>query len=292
MFGGAGQLGCELAKAFEARRYPYRSIAHAQADVADEAAVRPFFEMPHAAVVNAAAYTRVDQAEDEPAAAFRANRDGPALLARLCARAGTPLIHISTDYVFDGRKTVPYVETDRPNPINVYGRSKLAGEAAVAENLREHVILRTSWVFGEHGRNFLKTILRLCDERGGVEVVTDQRGCPTCTIDLAEAICTIIGRIRAGGAPFGLYHVASPEAVSWHDFAKVILQARERLTGKAASLVPVLGKDFPGRASRPANSALDSSRFFETFGFRAANWRARASEVVARLLRGTEAKVS
>ncbi len=163
-------------------------------------------------VLNAAAYTNVDQAEIERDEAFRANGEGPKVLAQACAEKGIPLIHISTDYVFDGRKPSAYTETDPIAPINAYGQSKLAGEIAVRDTLDRHVILRTSWVFGIYGRNFLKTMLKLAAERDELRVVADQRGCPTSTADLTEAIVTIAPRLIAGEPVCGLYNVVKPAA--------------------------------------------------------------------------------
>jgi dTDP-4-dehydrorhamnose reductase len=195
VFGGGGQLGQELARIAPQREVALTALTHAQADVGDRAAVGAALDTYHPAlVVNAAAYTNVDRAETETSAAFAANAQGPAVLASACVDAQVPLLHVSTDYVFDGRRARPYRESDPINPINAYGRSKAAGEAAVRKAHPRHVILRTSWLYSEFGNNFLKTIVRLAQEREELRVVADQRGSPTSTRDLANAILRIAPR--------------------------------------------------------------------------------------------------
>src|SRR6185503_18667613 len=181
-------------------------------------------------VVNAAAYTKVDLAESEAEAARQGNEIGPGVLARACAAAAIPLVHVSTDYVFDGSKPDAYLETDPITPLGVYGHSKAAGEKAVRDALREHVILRTSWVYGEFGHNFLKTILRLAATRDELRVVGDQRGCPTSTRDLAHAILAIAPRLAARDTVWGTYHFAGTGVTTWHGFASRIVSAQAALT--------------------------------------------------------------
>lgn len=194
------------------------------------------------------------------------------------------MIHISTDYVFDGSKPSAYREDDPISPLGVYGRSKVAGEDAVRQALDRHLILRTSWVYGAHGTNFLKTMLRLARERSELRVVADQRGCPTATIDIADAILSI-APVLAGGAPvFGTYHFAGSGVTTWHGFAIAIVKAQAAFTGRRPEVVPISTSEYPTVARRPANSELDSTRFASTFGLRAADWQERTRAIVSALL--------
>ena len=265
----------------------------ADAYIDDPAAVLRAIQLARPSLVlNAAAYTNVDQAEIEREVAFRGNAEGPKVLAAACADKNIPLIHISTDYVFDGRKPSPYVENDATAPINVYGESKLAGEVAVREALDRHVILRTSWLFGAYRRNFLKTVLRLAAERDELRIVSDQHGCPTSTADLADAIVAIAPRLAAGEQLFGIYHVASPGPATWYDFAVEIVAAAAPFTGRSPKVVPIGTRDYPTKAARPVKSKLDSSKFFSAVGFRAADWRQRVRETVAALKGRPEAEIA
>ncbi len=284
VFGAGGQLGSELVGRAYSKDISFHFARRADAYIDDPAAVRRAMQLAHPSLVlNAAAYTNVDQAEIERDEAFRANGEGPKVLAEACAERHIPLVHISTDYVFDGRKPSPYVEDDATGPIGVYGQSKLAGEIAVTNAIVHHVILRTSWVFGVYGRNFLKTMLKLAAERDELRVVADQRGCPTSTADLADAIVTIAPRLVAGEKVWGLYHFASPQPTTWHGFASEIVEAQAALTGRRPAVLPIETKDYVTKAARPQNSELDSSKFFSTFGFRAKDWRERTQEAVAAL---------
>lgn len=285
LFGAAGQLGRELLLRADRRRVPIRGLARSDADIADAAAVaHSIAQTMPALVVNAAAYTKVDNAEIEPEAAFRANAQGPAVLAAACMAAGIPLIHVSTDYVFDGTKPTAYAEDDVVAPLGVYGQSKAAGEAAIRTALDEHVILRTSWVYGEYGANFLKTIIRLAHERDELRIVADQRGCPTATADIAEAILAIVPRVMRREPVWGTYHLAGTGATTWYGFAQEIVEAQAEVTKRRPRVIPITTADYPTRARRPLNSELDCSRFAAVFGFRAQDWRVRAREVTAALL--------
>ena len=227
LLGAAGQLGQELTALAARRQVPLRGLRHAELDIADQPAVSAAIraERP-AVVVNAAAYTKVDQAEADAPAAYRANADGAGALAAACAAEGVPLVHISTDYMFDGSKPGAYVETDPIAPLGVYGASKAAGEAAVRRAAGRHLILRTSWVYGPYGNNFLKTMLRLAGERDELRIVADQRGCPTATADLAEAILHLLPGVAADGFPWGTYHCAGTGVTTWCDFAAEIVGAQ------------------------------------------------------------------
>lgn len=233
-------------------------------------------------VVNAAAYTAVDKAETEPGRAFTINRDGAAEAARAAHRLGVPIIHISTDYVFDGRKLQPYIETDETNPINVYGLSKRDGERAVLEAHPRALILRTSWVFSPFGSNFVKTMLRLGSERPLLRVIDDQLGNPTSALDLADAILSIAPSLRT--APGGLYHLTGGGSTSWHDFASFIFEESQKRGGPSPELEAIGSADYKMPARRPANSRLDCSAFSERFGISLRPWQVAASETVARCL--------
>jgi dTDP-4-dehydrorhamnose reductase len=284
VFGAGGQLGRELAGLLARRAVPAVLLAREEADIADRTAVVTAIDRARpAVVVNAAAYTKVDKAEEELAQAFRANRDGPALLAEICAAQGLALIHISTDYVFDGSKPAPYVETDPVSPLGIYGASKEAGEQAVRTRLAKHVILRTAWVYGQHGNNFLKTMLNLARQRERWGVVVDQRGNPTATLDLAEALLAVVARITDGMAPWGTFHFTGTGEATWHDFACEIVAAQAQFTKRRPEVAAITTAEYPTRARRPANSRLDSTRFTQTFGIAARPWRERTREVVAAL---------
>src|SRR5271166_1777027 len=232
VFGSGGQLGQELARMAAPREIALTAPTHAQTDVSNRSAVAAALtEYRPSLVVNAAAYTKVDRAETETCAALRANARGPAVLASACAGAEVPLVHISTDYVFDGTQARAYLESDPINPINAYGHSKAVGEAAVRRHQPRHVILRTSWLYGEFGQNFLKTIVRLAQEREELRVVADQRGSPTSTRDLADAILRIAPRLAVDEEIWGTYHFSGSGVTTWHGFASAIVAAQAPLTG-------------------------------------------------------------
>ena len=238
-------------------------------------------------LVNAAAYTAVDRAESEPAAAFAINRDGPASLARICAQRGVPLIHLSTDYVFDGSKPEPYVETDPIAPLNVYGASKAAGEEAVRSAQAEHVILRTSWVYSPFGSNFVRTMLRLAETRDELAVVSDQIGCPTSAEDIAEGIAMVIKRLRAAIIrPYGTFHLAGRGETSWFDFAGEIFRLS---AGRRPRLRAIPTSDYPTPAKRPKNSRLDCREIERVYDIALPRWQQSLERVISRLL-ATEAR--
>jgi dTDP-4-dehydrorhamnose reductase len=255
-------------------------------DVTDAEAVRRAVEQyAPDVVVNAAAYTAVDRAESEPEAAFAVNRDGAAHCAEACAVAGIPLIHFSTDYVFDGTKGAPYTEDDAPNPLGVYGASKLVGEEAVRDRLDTHVILRTSWVFSAHGHNFVKTMLRLCRERDVLRVVADQHGNPTAARDLALAALRIARRaVTADRAAWGTYHLAGTPATTWHGLAEaVVAEARPHGPVRAERVEAIPTSDYPTPARRPADTRLDGERIERSWGIAPPDWRDALAQVVAEL---------
>ena len=240
-------------------------------------------------VVNAAAWTAVDAAEAEPDAAMRVNRDGPAELARLCAQAAIPLIHISTDYVFDGDKGAPYVETDTPNPKAVYGATKLAGERAVMAAWPRSVILRTSWVYSATGKNFVRTMLAAAQKTGHLRVVADQKGCPTAALDLAAAILQIAHRIRGGWQDTygGVFHAAGEGSTTWHGLAQAVFDAARPYGHPIPTVDPIRTQDWPTPARRPPDSRLDCAKLAQVFGVRQPEWQASITRTVAELLGGT-----
>ena len=237
-------------------------------------------------VVNAAGYTAVDQAESEPELAFAVNRDGPAYLASACGKSGVPLVHISTDFVFDGEKRGPYVETDKVSPLSVYGKSKAAGEVAVRDLLSEHIILRTSWLYGVHGRNFVKTMLRLACEKEVVRVVADQHGCPTYAADLAETILIIATQLQEGRQiTWGTYHYCGKGVTTWYGFAEAILNlAKEHIQLKVKRTEAITTAEFPTSAKRPANSALDCSLIESRFGCAPIPWNESLTRMLHKVL--------
>lgn len=275
--GAGGQVGRELAARGGAGADSWIALPREALDITDPASIeRAIAEHEPNLVINAAAYTAVDRAESEAAQAFAVNRDGAGHLARACRRAGIPLIHISTDYVFSGapRTGAAHREDDPVAPRSVYGRSKWEGEEAVRVELPEHAIVRVSWVFGPHGRNFVKTMLRLARAEDEMRVVDDQRGCPTAASDIAGALATLAGRIaRDGGIPWGTYHYCGSPATTWYGFAEAILAAaRKRECLKVRALVPIPAAEYPTAAPRPADSTLDCTRIAGTFGIRSPRW--------------------
>jgi dTDP-4-dehydrorhamnose reductase len=222
-------------------------------------------------VINPAAYTSVDKAESEPEQAFAINRDGAGTVAAAAARLRVPLIHFSTDYVFDGTKDAAYVETDLVCPRSVYGQSKYEGELAVAAANPCHIILRTSWVYAPFGTNFVRTMLRLAAERDSLRVVDDQIGCPTYAPDIAAAVITIAGKVLAEGWHVrfaGVTHLAGPDALTWYGFANDIVRSAALRGGHSVPISPILTSDYPTPAARPANSRLSTTRLVSVFGVR------------------------
>lgn len=259
--GANGQLGQEL-RLLLGNRAVY--AGRAELDIADEAAVKAFFEaQSFDLVINCAAYTAVDKAEDDAEAADRANRLGPALLARY----GRRMVHVSTDYVFDGTSCRPYRENDAPNPVSVYGRTKLAGEEAVLNEAETVVIIRTAWVYSSFGKNFVKTMRRLGAERDSLGVVFDQVGTPTYAADLASAIVAMLPQIAPGMKD--VYHYSNEGVTSWYDFAVAIMEE----SGLSCAVRPIESADYPTRAARPAFSVLNKAKIKKDFGLSIPHWR-------------------
>jgi dTDP-4-dehydrorhamnose reductase len=283
--GANGQVGWELQRAL-APLGEVMALGHAQLDLANADAIRQ--ALRHAApdlIVNAAAYTAVDRAEDEPALAQAVNGDAPGILAEEAQRLHAALVHYSTDYVFDGAKGAPYEEIDAPHALSVYGKTKLAGEKAIAAVDCAHLILRTSWVYGARGKNFLLTMQRLAREREELRVVDDQIGAPTWSRMLAEATGLILGqclhkgrvaeRLRDKG---GLYHLSAAGQTSWFGFASAIVQQGE----KPPRMTPITTADYPLPAARPAYSVLSNDKIARHFGIRLPDWQHGLAQCLAR----------
>jgi dTDP-4-dehydrorhamnose reductase len=287
LFGPTGQVGLEIQNRAAAAGIAVVALDRGSVDLTRPADVeRAIAEVAPQVVVNAAAYTEVDKAEGDAEAAFAVNRDAPAAMARACAAAGIPLVHISTDYVFDGSKAGAYVESDPVAPLGVYGTSKEAGEAAVRAALDAHVILRTAWVFSAHRKNFVKTMLRLGAEREELGIVDDQRGGPTAARDIADAVLAIVARIAAGEGHWGTFHFAGQPSVTWREFAEAIFERAEPFLGRRPRIKPITTADYPLPARRPANSCLDCRRITAEWGVAQPDWRPALDVVLAELAQG------
>lgn len=268
VLGSGGQVGIELLRAPWESDTQVQGLTHAELDVTDGARVRDSIARRQCdVVVNAAAYTAVDKAEVETHAAFAVNRDGAGNVAEACARTGAKLVHISTDYVFDGTKTGAYREDDPIAPINAYGASKAAGEDRVRAALARHLILRSSWIFGASGSNFVKAMLRVAAKPGEIRVVNDQIGSPTAAGDLAAAIARLVPQIDGKDDCSGTYHYCGRDELTWHDFARRIFSLTPGVgPGAIERLRAIPTSAYASAARRPANSRLDCSRFTSTFG--------------------------
>lgn len=236
-------------------------------------------------IVSAAAYTQVDKAEAEPELAYAVNEAGPRALARAARNLDVPLIHLSTDYVFDGSKGSPYTEDDEPRPAGVYGASKLAGEKAVLAEHDDSVVLRTAWVYSPFGSNFVKTMLRLARDREEISVVADQRGNPTSALDIADGILKIATNLCDGGDPRrrGIFHMTGAGEASWAEFAEAIFAASKEAGGPAAVVRRIPAAEYPTAAKRPANSRLESTKLAEAHGVRLPPWQSSLKQVIIRL---------
>lgn len=273
--GKNGQVGWDLARVLP-RLGELRATDRSEIDLADADSIRRVVrETRPEVLVNAAAYTAVDKAEAEPDLAMRINGEAPGILAEEAKRLGALLVHYSTDYVFDGEKAGAYLETDEPNPLGAYGRSKLAGERAIAESGCRHLVFRTCWVYAPRGRNFALTILKAARERPELRVVNDQFGAPTSSAAIAEAT---LRALEKGGRE-GIYHMSAGGRTSWHGFAQAIVQG----AGLTTPVNAIPTSEYPTAARRPRNSVLDNSRLNDAFGIRLAPWESGMREVLARL---------
>ncbi len=239
------------------------------------------------AIINAAAYTQVDRAESEPELAMRVNRDGARNVAEAAAELGVPLLHLSTDYVFDGSLDRPYQEYDLTNPTSVYGHSKLAGEEQIRATHARHVILRTAWVYSPYGANFVKTMLRLGADRDEVGVVSDQLGNPTSALDIADALIEIAKKItrKPSETLFGTFHMSGQGEASWANMAQAIFDASVAHGAKPVKVCPIATSDYPTPAKRPANSRLDNTKLNKAYGVTLPHWRSSLTQCVEKLLK-------
>ena len=286
VLGVGGQVGRALSEAAPSR---VLGLTHAELDICNETTVEEAIRRfrPNT-IINAAAFTAVDRAETESGEAFRVNRDGARVVALAAAAANIRLIHLSTDYVFDGQSRVPYTESDPVRPLSVYGSSKEEGERAVRDVSHEHVILRSAWVYSPYGTNFVRTMLRLGSERSELGIVDDQTGCPTAAADIATAILAIVDAVeRQGFNGWGTYQYVGADAVTWYGFAKLIFETAKRFGRQVPRLHPINTAEYPTAAPRPAYSVLSTEKLEHTFGIRPRPLRESLSECLERLLKPT-----
>ena len=269
--GAGGQVAHELAIAKS--EHQLIALSEKQLDITDPEQINDAFDEYHPdVVINAAAYTQVDRAEEETAIAYAINRDAVSNLAQACNRIDSPLLHISTDYVYDGNKSGAYCEDDETASAGVYGASKAAGDVALQSMLERHIILRTSWVFSATGNNFVKTMLRLGAERDELNIVNDQHGCPTSAQSIAAALLHITERyLRGDVIEWGTYHFCSQPETTWHGFAKQIFQQARGFEDLKLNGIPT--SEYPTPAARPLNSVLDCAKFVAQFNSAQPDWR-------------------
>ncbi len=283
--GCQGQVGQELIQQAQALHWDVIGVNHQSLDITDPEAVNSRIKHVRPdVVVNAAAYTAVDKAETEKALAFAVNRDGPENLAKVCSEMDIPLLHYSTDYVFDGRKTTAYAETDPTAPLGVYGESKLAGEHAIVDSCAKYLIFRTSWVFSAYGNNFVKTMLKLGAEREELGIVADQFGKPTSASEIARISLHILQQPIKN---WGIYHLAQPDPISWHGFAQALFKqaSDEGMVLKLKDIRAITTADYPTPAKRPANSVLDCQVLEQTFKLNIRPWRESLAQVIKELVK-------
>lgn len=289
VFGSTGQLASELKRAEWANGTAVTFLGRDEADLsAPETLGDVMRERRPDAVIIAAAYTAVDRAESEEALAHRVNAESPGMIAKAAAGLDAPVIFISTDYVFGGRHAMSdsafYTELDAPAPLNAYGRSKLSGEEKVRKGNPRHLILRTSWLYGAHGTNFVKTMISLAESRKHVEVVDDQFGCPTASADLAQEIAGLVPCLLEPEPAYGLYHLAGPDDVSWYGLSDLVFRNLEARGMKRPQNLPIPSAVYRSAAQRPSNSRLCSSRIREVFGISLPPLEERLPKVLHELL--------
>jgi dTDP-4-dehydrorhamnose reductase len=292
IIGKNGQLGRELIRRSPGSELTVAAFGRDKCDIADADGVERTLQTNSLdLVVNAAAYTAVDQAEEDAARAYAVNAEGPGNLAAFCSRHGIPLIHISTDYVFDGKQTIPYRESDAVSPLGIYGESKARGEQNVREQLAAHIIIRTAWLYSAVGRNFVKTMLRLGREKTILKVVDDQYGCPTSAADLADAVWQIILRVRRNRQPcWGTYHFCNRGETTWFGFAQAVFTRARQYSAyslQVKQLMPITTADYPTPAKRPAFSVLNCDLIQKTFSIPIRPWQAALQDTLEDLFRLT-----
>jgi len=296
LLGAHGQLGTELCALLQGK-YGVHALTRAEADFSRPEQIRGIVaDLKPAIILNAAAYTAVDKAESEPELAALVNSATPKVLAEEVARYGGLLVHYSTDYVFDGSKSSPWVESDSTGPLGIYGATKLAGEQAIAAVGGRYLIFRTSWVFAPHGKNFLLTILRLAKERDQLTIVADQKGAPTSAIAIARATEQVLQALQHDKTDTkewpGVYHMTCAGETTWQGFAQAIIEeSAESLNGKRPNVVPITSAEYPTPARRPANSVLDNGKLLRQFGVALPHWRSALSEATKELSRRQRAVV-
>ena len=284
--GADGQLGRELVRLDRRVDFEVHGLNHQQLDITDKSQVQQIVaRISPSLVINAAAYTNVDRAENESDLAYAANKDGPTYLARYCANNQVTLIHISTDYVFDGTNDRPYQESDLIAPLGVYGRSKAQGETAIRSILPNHIIVRTAWLYGVYGNNFVKTILKLAAEKTALRVVADQFGSPTSAEDLANALLTIIRKINANEKfDWGTYHYCCRGITTWHGLAEKIIElAAPHAALKSRQVEAITTAEWPTPAKRPPYSALNCTRINSQFGIEPEPWQQSLKRAIDRI---------
>jgi dTDP-4-dehydrorhamnose reductase len=288
--GGSGQLGIELARAQLPEDWRVVALDRAGIDLEDPAAIAAKVAIGHegvpwAAVINGAAYTAVDKAESDVLTAWKVNALAPAAFGEACAKAGIPLVQVSTDYVFAGDQQTAWEVDDPVGPLGVYGASKLGGELAVRTSGARHAIVRTAWVVSPHGHNFIKTMLRVGAERDRLRVVGDQRGSPTSATDLAQALLTMAMRLAEDPAvPSGTFHFSNAGAASWADFATEIFRQSAQRGGPTATVEPITTADYPTPARRPANSLLSHAAIGAAYGITPRPWADALSDILDQLI--------
>lgn len=287
--GISGQVGHALFK--KLAQHEVVALNRAQLDLTDSDAIRRTVQaIQPDLIIHPAAYTAVDKAESEPDLAYAINMTAPKVLAEEAAKCNAALIHFSTDYVYDGTKTIAYVETDEVNPLSVYGKSKLAGEQAIEAVGLPHLILRTSWVYGAYGKNFLKTIIRLASERDNLRIVADQYGAPTSNAHIADAVAALLAAWQVGDAnQTGIYHLTNQGVTSWHGFSCAIVAAYNRLAttknwpalkADVGNITPISTLEYPTPAARPANSSLNNDKLNRAFNITPTDWQHSLQQVM------------
>ena len=273
--GSNGQLGSEMvALQAQETQHQWFNLDINELDITDKNAVEQFvLRNKIDGIINCAAYTNVDKAEEDVALCYKVNRDAPQYLAQAIEKVGGFIIHISTDYVFDGTNNIPYTEQDKPNPVTIYGKSKIEGEQYVCESCKQHIIIRTAWVYSSYGKNFVKTMIKLGKEKPSLGVIFDQIGSPTYARDLAKAIITIVNQ----GIIPGFYNFSNEGVISWYDFTKHIHQLANITSCKVA---PIHTADYPTLAQRPHFSVLDKTKIKNTYNIEIPYWRDSLEECI------------
>ena len=286
LVGAGGQLGYELSQTLQSQG-EVTALSRTELDLTQADAIRQMVQsVAPKMIVNAAAYTAVDKAETNEETAKAVNAIAPTILAEESQKLGATLIHISTDYVFNGRKNTPYLETDMPEPLGIYGQTKLMGEDGIRQSCDRHIIIRTAWVYGAHGKgNFVKTMLRLGAERKELGIVVDQVGSPTWTKDLATATTELVQRVQTSDDVLGLYHYVNSGVISWYDFAIAIFEEARTIGFPVAieRIMPITTAEYPLPAQRPAYSSLSNRRISDILGTTPPHWRTSLRAMLAEL---------